>query len=244
MPEGPTIVLMKENLQKFVGQKVTEVEGNSIKDPSGIKNEILREIKTFGKQTYLIFDTVNIRIHLLMFGSYSLFEKKDQKDNLRLGLAFNDGGMYFYTCNVKLVDSKFLSKIDWEADVMSDDWNPEKVEEKLKLNPKMMVCDALMDQDLFSGVGNIIKNEALFRIGIHPESLIGNLPSKKLEELIEEARNYSFDFKKWKKANVLKKHFQVYHQKNCPKCGADIIKKDTGHGKRTSFFCENDQKLY
>ncbi|WP_326984046.1 endonuclease [Chryseobacterium sp. MYb264] len=244
MPEGPTIVLMKEDLQKFVGQRVIEVEGDSIKDKSGIKDEILREIKTFGKQTYLIFDTINIRIHLLMFGSYSLFEKKDQKDNLRLGLIFKDGGMYFYTCNVKLVDSKFLSKIDWEADVMSDEWNSTKAEKKLKSHPKMMVCDALMDQDIFSGVGNIIKNEALFRIGVHPESLIENLPPKKLEELIAEARNYSFDFKKWKKANILKKNFQVYHQKNCPKCGAKIIKKDTGSGKRTSFFCENDQKLY
>jgi endonuclease-8 len=244
MPEGPTIVLMKEDLQKYVGQKVIEVEGNSIKETSGIKNEILREIKTLGKQTYLILDTINIRIHLLMFGSYSLFEKKDQKDNLRLGLIFKEGGMYFYTCNVKLVDLEFLSKIDWEADVMSDDWSPEKAEKKLKSNPKMMVSDALMDQDIFSGVGNIIKNEALFRIGVHPESLIGNLPPKKLDELIAEARNYSFDFKKWKKANVLKKHWQVYHQKNCPKCGAEIIKKDTGIGKRTSFFCEKDQKLY
>jgi endonuclease-8 len=70
------------------------------------------------------------------------------------------------------------------------------------------------------------------------------LPPKKLNELIEEARNYSFHFKKWKKANVLKKHWQAYHQKNCPKCGAEIIKKDTGLGKRSSFFCENDQKLY
>ncbi len=244
MPEGPTIVLMKEDLQKFAGQKVIDVQGNSIKEESGIKNEILREIKTFGKQTFLIFDTVNIRIHLLMFGSYSLSDKKDQKNNLRLGLTFKNGEMYFYTCNVKIVDSRFLSKIDWEADVMSDKWNPEKALEKLKTNPELMVCDALMDQDIFSGVGNIIKNEVLFRTGIHPESLIENLPSKKLEELIAEARNYSFDFKKWKKANVLKKHFQVYHQKNCPKCGEEIVKKDTGSGKRTSFFCEKDQKLY
>ena len=244
MPEGPPILLMKEDLQKFVGEKVIEVKGNSIKNTLGIKDNILREIKTFGKQTFLIFDTINIRIHLLMFGSYSLFEKKEQKDNLRLGLIFKNGGMYFYTCNVKPVDSEFLSKIDWEADVMSDIWNPAKVEKKLKFNPKMMVCDALMDQDIFSGVGNIIKNEALFRIGVHPESLTGNLPPEKLTQLIAEARNYSFDFKKWKKANVLRNHFQVYHQKICPKCGSEIIEKTTGSGKRTSFFCEKDQKLY
>ena len=31
-----------------------------------------------------------------------------------------------------------------------------------------MVCDALLDQTVFAGVGNIIKNEVLFRTGVHP----------------------------------------------------------------------------
>lgn len=243
MPEGPTVVLMKEELQQFIGQKVISIEGDFVFDTSHIKEGILRDIKTFGKQTYLIFDTVIFKIHLLMFGSYSLYKRKDI-DTLRLGLTFKNAGMYFYTCSVKIVDESFLKKINWEADVMSDIWNPEKTEKILKTTPKMMICDALMNQDIFSGVGNIIKNEALFRVGIHPESLIGNLPSKKLKEIISEARNYSFDFKKWKKANVLSKHFQIYHQKNCPKCGAEVVKRDTGKSKRTSFFCENDQKTY
>lgn len=243
MPEGPTIVLMKEDLQKFVGEKVTEVSGSEVPENSEIKGEFLREIKIFGKQTYLIFDTIIFKIHLMMFGSYSLYKRKDI-DTLKLGLTFKDGEMYFYTCVVKVIDESYLKKIDWEVDIMSDQWNPEKTEKTLKAAPKMMICDALMNQDIFSGVGNIIKNEALFRVGIHPESLIGNLPPKKLKEIIAEARNYGFDFKKWKKANVLSKHFQIYHQKNCPICGAEIIKKDTGKSKRTSFFCENDQKLY
>jgi endonuclease-8 len=244
MPEGPTIVLMKEDLQKFAGKKVLEASGNAKFDKDILEEKVLKEIKTFGKQTYLVFDDIAVRIHLLMFGSYEVDKQTKPHHQLQLSLIFKEGGMFFYTCNVKLVDLEFLNKIDWKADVMSDDWDGEKAKEKLKLNPKMMVCDALMNQDIFSGVGNIIKNEVLFRIGVHPESLIGNLPSKKLEELIDEARNYSFDFKKWKKANVLKKHWLVYHQKNCPKCGTEIIKKDTGAGKRSSFFCKNEQKLY
>lgn len=244
MPEGPTILLMKEDLQKFAGKKIVEADGVAKFDKDILEGKILKEIRTFGKQTYLVFDDIAVRIHLLMFGSYEVDEQTKPHQQLQLSLIFKEGGIYFYTCNVKLVDLEFLAKIDWEADVMSDNWNVDKTEKKLNSNPKMMVCDALMDQDIFSGVGNIIKNEVLFRIGVHPESLLGNLPPKKIKELIEEARNYSFDFKKWKKENVLKKHWQAYHQKNCPKCGAEIIKKDTGSGKRSSFFCENDQKLY
>ncbi|MCD1117803.1 DNA-formamidopyrimidine glycosylase family protein [Chryseobacterium turcicum] len=77
MPEGPTIVLMKEELQQFIGNKIISVEGDFVFETSQIKGEILRDIKTFGKQTYLIFDTVILKIHLLMFGSYSLYKRKD-----------------------------------------------------------------------------------------------------------------------------------------------------------------------
>jgi len=244
MPEGPTIYLMKEALQKFVGEKVTAAVGNAAIEKDLLIGKVLKEIRLYGKQTYLVFGDINVRIHLLMFGSYEIDEQTKPDKSLRLGLNFKKGKAFFYTCSVKLADNDFLKSIDWEADVMSDDWNPENAKKKLKTNPKMMVCDALMDQEIFSGVGNIIKNEVLFRIGIHPETLIGNLPVKKLNELISEARNYSFDFLKWKSKNVLKKHWQIYHQKQCPKCGAEVTKKDTGKGKRSSFFCEKDQILY
>ncbi|OCA74300.1 DNA-formamidopyrimidine glycosylase family protein [Chryseobacterium arthrosphaerae] len=244
MPEGPSIILMKENLQPFVGQQVTEASGNAQFDKEPFVGQTLLEVRTFGKQTYLVFENAAIRIHLLMFGSYSIDEQTKPDKSLRLSLIFPKGGMYFYTCSVKAVEPEFLSSIDWEADVMSDQWNPEKAEQKLRSHPKMMVCDALMDQNIFSGVGNIIKNEVLFRIGVQPESLLGNLPAKKRKELIAEARNYSFDFLKWKREFVLKKHWLAHTRSICPVCGQKLIKKQTGKGKRRSFYCEKDQKLY
>lgn len=243
MPEGPVIVLMKEHLQKFVGEKVIAVSGSEIKE-SVIKNQTLKEIRLYGKQTYLIFNEINIRIHLLMFGSYEIDQQTKPDKNLKIGLTFKNGKALFYTCSVKISHNDNLELIDWEADVMSDNWNPKKAKEKLKANPKMMVCDALMDQDIFSGVGNIIKNEALFRIGVQPESLVGNLPPKKLSDLISEARAYSFDFLKWKREDTLSKHWQAYQQKNCSICGKPLTKKMTGKTKRTSFYCKTDQKLY
>lgn len=244
MPEGPTIVLMKEDLQKMVGEKVVSATGKEKIDKDELVGKVLKEIRLYGKQTYLVFDEVSVRIHLLMFGSYEVDEQTKPDKSLQLGLTFKKRKMFFYTCSVKLVGNKVLKAIDWTADVMSDDWDPKNAKEKLKANPKMMVCDALMDQEIFSGVGNIIKNEVLFRIGIHPESQVGNLPTKQLNDLLTEARNYSFDFLKWKRTNTLSKHWQAYHQKKCPKCGEEIIRKDTGKGKRSSFFCEKDQKLY
>lgn len=244
MPEGPSILLMKEDLLPFIKEKIISVDGNAQIDKKSLVGKKLQEIRTFGKQTYLIFDEMNVRIHLLMFGSYSVNEHTKPDKSLRLGLNFKKGSIYFYTCSVKVVDNDFLNSIKWEADVLSDKWQPKIAKQKLKQISGTMVCDALLDQDIFSGVGNIIKNEVLFRIGVQPESLIGNLPESKLNALVKEAREYSFDFLKWKRDYVLKKHWMVHTKKSCPKCGQLLTKKYTGKGKRRSFYCNNDQKLY
>lgn len=90
MPEGPTIYLMKEDLQKFVGEKVISVSGNAEMDKEELINKKLKEIRLYGKQTYLIFDKVSVRIHLLMFGSYEVDEQTKPDKSLRLGLNFKN----------------------------------------------------------------------------------------------------------------------------------------------------------
>lgn len=244
MPEGPSILLMKENLIPFIGEKVVSVNGNAKIEKEILAGEKLHGIRTFGKQTYLIFEKINVRIHLLMFGSYSIGEQTRPDKSLRLGLVFPSGSIYFYTCSVRMVDSEFLNAIPWEADVLSDEWQPKRAKLKLKQIPDVMVCDALLDQDIFSGVGNIIKNEVLFRIGVQPESLVGSLPVVKLNAMVGEARNYSFDFLEWKRAFVLKKNWLVHNKKSCPKCGVPLTRKHTGTRNRRSFYCEKHQKFY
>ena len=180
MPEGPSILLMKENLQKFVDKKIISASGNANVERELLNGKKLLEIKTFGKQTYLVLKEISVRIHLLMFGSYSIDEQTKPDSRLRLALHFKTGSMYFYTCSVKVVENQLLSEIDWEADVLSDSWNAKKAGKKLKSKPGSMVCDALLDQQIFSGVGNIIKNEVLFRVDIQPESLLKNIPPKEM----------------------------------------------------------------
>ena len=109
----------------------------------------------------------------------------------------------------------------------------------------VLAADALLNQDIFAGVGNIIKNEVLFRIRVHPKSRIGALPPRKLTQLIREARNYSFDFLAWKKAFELRKHWLAHTKKICPRCHIPFIKeRHLGKAKRRAFYCESCQVLY
>ena len=77
-----------------------------------------------------------------------------------------------------------------------------------------MICDALLDQQIFSGVGNIIKNEVLYRVKLHPENIIKDIPALKLSAVIKEARNYSFHFLKWKKRIHIEKTLVGSYKKN------------------------------
>lgn len=244
MPEGPSIIILKEAVQPFKGQIIKDASGNAGVDIGSFKGQKIRDIRSWGKQFFICLEKTTIRIHFLLFGSYSINEQTKPDKSLRLGLHFANGALYFYSCSVRVIHGELDAIYDWKADVMSDIWDPSPAREKLKALPDTMVCDVLLDQEIFSGVGNIIKNEVLYRIMLHPETITGNIPSKKITELIREARNYSFDFLNWKKAFELKKHWLAHNRKICLRCNLPLIKKYCGKTHRRSFFCENCQVKY
>ncbi|MBL7698196.1 MAG: endonuclease [Chitinophagaceae bacterium] len=244
MPEGPSLVILKELISCYSGKTIIAARGNARIDMDRLPGRKIVAIRTWGKHLLISLKDVTIRIHFLMFGSYSIGEQTKPGKSLRLHLGFKKGNLFFYTCAVKLIEEDIDELYDWEADVMSDNWSAAKARKKLKKMPGTMVCDALLDQQVFSGVGNIIKNEVLYRIRLHPETLLGNVPSRKLTELINEARNYSFDFLKWKKEYTLRKHWLAHTKKTCKRCDLPFLKKYCGKTKRRTFFCTNCQKMY
>lgn len=244
MPEGPSIVILKDLIAELhLGKpEVLEVAGNAKGfDQERLLHENILDFKSWGKHFLICFKDFTIRIHFMLFGSYLINERK--KTTLTLGLTFKKDELNFYTCRVDLLEGNVNMHYNWANDIMADEWDGKLALKKLKENPKALVCDVLLDQQLFSGVGNIIKNEVLYRIRVHPLTKILDLPIIKLKALVTEARNYSFDFLKWKKANTLSKHWQVYSQKECP-LGHIIKKKELGKTYRQTYFCPKCQKLY
>jgi len=242
MPEGPSIVILKDSVQEFKGRKLMEIGGNTKVDFSSLVNQKITDLKSFGKNFFICFKDASIKIHFMLFGSYRVNETKQTQP--RLSLHFNKGELNFYACSVKLIEGDLNGIYDWSADVMNENWDAAKARKKLRAIPKTLVCDALLDQTIFAGVGNIIKNEVLFRIKVHPKTRVGVLPSKKLTELIKEARQYSFDFLEWKKQYVLKKHWLVHTKKICPRDGSPVVKEYMGKTNRRTFYCNTCQQLY
>lgn len=245
MPEGPYLVILKEAAEALhVKGHVIDFAESS--DPNinaeRLINQKVTDFRVWGKHFLICFEDFTLRIHFMLFGSYLINEQK--KTPPRLSLEINDNQLNFYSCSVKFLEGSPDLFYDWEADIMSDAWNPEIAMEKLKAAPGMYVCDALLDQNIFSGSGNIVKNEVLFRTGIHPLSKLGEIPEDKLREIVEETRNYSFDFLRWKKEDTLKKHWLAHTKAICFHCSMPLVKEYLGKSKRRSYFCTSCQMLH
>lgn len=244
MPEGPSLYMLKEKTTRFVGQQIVRADGNlKTLDPARLVGQRITGLHTWGKHFLIDTPDVILRVHFLLFGTYRIDEDRDKPPRLSIGT--DDGGqLNFYACAIREIDRATFEAYDFTADVMSDTWDAKAARKKLRAAPDMLACDALLDQDIFSGVGNIIKNEVLFRIRVHPLSTMGALPAPKLRALTDEARQYSFDFLGWKKAFTLKEHWLAHAKKICPRCEIPFIKGKLGKSDRRSFYCERCQKRY
>jgi len=243
MPEGPSIVILREETARFAGRVVRQARGNAKIDMGRLDGQTVRAFRSFGKQFLIeLPDELAVRIHLLMFGSYRVDDPKDAAP--RLQLDFDNGALAFYSCSVRLLEGDLDALYDWRADVMSPTWSPALALRKLRARPALLACDALLDQTIFAGVGNIMKNEVLYRIRVHPLSQIGALSAYKLGQLVRQARVYAFEFLAWKKAYVLRKHWLVHNQSRCPRHDIPLSRAYLGVSDRRTFFCVRCQKLY
>jgi len=241
MPEGPSIVILKEQASPFLGKTIERIGGNTSIEKERLLGHKVEALRSWGKHFLVEMDIdFSLRVHFMLFGSYRINEQKSWAVP-RLSIGFASGELNLYACSVRFIDVPLDLLYDWKADVMSEHWDPKLALARLRARPEMLVCDALLDQDIFAGVGNIIKNEVLFRIGVHPLSTVGGLPAKKLRELVTEARQYSFDFYEWKKQFVLKKHWLAHTKRTCARCNVPLMKAHQGLTQRRSFWCESCQ---
>ena len=245
MPEGPLLRMWKEQSEHFIGKKIKEIENNTKVDAGRLQGKTITNIKTWGKHFLVCFDDVTLRTHFLMFGDLFINHRKPPEKPVKMRLYFdNDEELNFYSCAMRLIDEPLNEIYDWSADLMNENWNTKAALKKLKAIPETLVCDALLDQKIFSGLGNIIKNEVLFRKKVHPESKVGNIPAKLWNEIIKESILYCWQFYERRKDGTLSKHWEAHRQKICPRNHIKFNKQYTGKLERQSFFCNECQVLY
>ena len=249
--EGPSLHLAAEQLQSFAGRQITSVTGNSkigIERLAGLR---VKEIFAWGKHLVFQFDTFALRVHFMLWGTFAaIVEGRSVTGDYRRGgaprlvLNFPNGEITIWAASVKFVeDANARGTYDFSADVMADEWNGRAALKKVKLCPRAEIADVLLDQTIFAGVGNIIKNEVLFRTRVSPFAKAGNIPPRKLRAIVADARTFSFRFLELRRVFSLRKNLEVYGRSVCPRCDGKVERRVHGQRARRSFYCRRCQRV-
>lgn len=248
--EGPSLYLAAQQLAPFKGKTVLRATGSAQVGHERLVGQPVKDIFSWGKHLVYQFPSFAIRIHFLMFGSFdatvagdSVTGRVKRKPRIpKLTLTFPNGHVDNYLCAIRLIESAQAKRAyDFSIDLMSKQWDPKKAIQTLASHPKTEVADLLLDQTIFAGLGNMMKNETLFLAGIKPTTKAGDLPLRKRKELVERAKLYAHQFYAWRKKFVLLKHLQVHRKFACPSCGGKLVRVKTGALDRWSYYCEKDQ---
>ena len=243
MPEGPSILFLKNKIQRYKGKTVSEASGYNEMDKSKIANNKLLDIETYGKNLLFVFKDFFIGVHLGLFGS--MLVNKRKKVNASFALHFGDSEINFYVAKTKLYEGKPSDIFNFKTDILKKEFDPEFILEELKTkHDNEMIGDVLMDQSLFAGVGNIIRIEALYHAKIHPESLVKQIPEKKLIFLLKMIIDYGEEFLNLLKTDTVKESALVYGKKVCPKDKSELLVEEMGKIKRKTYVCLKCQKLF
>lgn len=278
MPEGPEVNVIKDGLNRELkGSIITKIEIPEKskfvkKSPDGYNDFVsslplkIKEIKSKGKLLYFECDGGWIILcRLLMSGGWYLkphpkhnhliveyqvpgSEKKTDK------IYFVDprhfGTLKFTTSNSDL--SKELNKIGpdllLDKNITKDNYISTMKQNKYKT---WEITKILMDQSIFSGIGNYLKSEILYACKISPHTLMKNLSDLQLGQLFDvsrkkikesylaggaSVRNYS-DIKG--KDGTFSWEFKVYNQKKDPL--GNLVKKEKTKDGRMTHWVPNVQ---
>uniref|UniRef100_A0A6C0E7L1 Formamidopyrimidine-DNA glycosylase catalytic domain-containing protein n=1 Tax=viral metagenome TaxID=1070528 RepID=A0A6C0E7L1_9ZZZZ len=267
MPEGPEVTVIKDGLNTYLkGNMIISVsipDGSKFqkKSPDGF-NEFksalplkVTEVKSKGKFIYFLFENNWILMcRLLMSGGWYL--NKAPKHN-HIELEYQSGSK---SSSIWFVDSRHFGTLKWSnkqtdldaelnklgPDLLNDTVTEDQYLKKMKENSKKNIALVMMDQSVFSGIGNYLKSEILYEAKVSPHAIINNIPDVKLKELFKisidkinssyksggaSVRNYS-DIKG--KDGQYAFNFQVYQKKIDP-LGNKIKSEKTKDGRTTHW---------
>ena len=249
--EGPSIHLAAEQLQPFAGRRITRVTGNSTIGIERLRAKTLREVFAWGKHLVLQFDRFALRIHFMLWGTFAasvnsrlLTGDYRRSGAPRLVMTFRNGEITVWSASLKYIEGAHArERYDFTTDILSNTWDPAAALAKVRQLPESQIADVLLDQAIFAGVGNIIKNEVLFRTRTNPFAKVGRLSTHKLKAIVADARTFSFRFLEWRRIFELRKHLELYGKSTCRVCGGRIGRRVHGERARRSFFCVTCQKI-
>lgn len=259
MPEGDTIHRTAATLRPWlIGRKILATDGwADWLDHASIKGHAVTSIEARGKHLLLHLDDGRVvHGHSGMTGSWHLYPHGERwlKPARRAALVLETDQLVVVFFNPKVLEllsptqlrcHPHLSRLG--PDLLGDVLDVDQVIARFRTQNHKPIGEAVMNQTLCCGIGNIYKSELLFLENIDPFAPVANLDDLALADLIDLARelmqhNLQGQIRTTRVAGDGGKLW-VYGRSGeaCYLCGTTIQLRRQGDLGRTTYWCRECQ---
>ena len=195
MPEGNTIHrLARIHNRDFAGRRVRarSPQGRFAKEAKRLDGRRFRRAEAYGKHLFHHWSGgLVVHVHLGMAGWFYRYARAakavpEPRPTVRLRMETPSVTTDLIgppTCELipEFARRALLARLG--PDPLRPDFDPDRARENLRRRPRRAIGDALLDQSVIAGVGNIYRNEALFLTGIHPLRTAESLSAEEWENV-------------------------------------------------------------
>jgi endonuclease-8 len=254
--EGDTIHRTARALQRALGGKpIVDVAIPNPRSPlrrqarrvDQLRGSTLTQAEARGKHLFLHFeDDLVLHSHLGMRGSWRVLPARKAVTDRRAWAVLSAPG----AAAVQLEGSHLALRTESEIrsdprlrhlgpDVLAPDFEPSTGIASLRAaDQSHQVGEALLDQRVLSGIGNIYKCEGCWSARVDPWRRLGDLGDEELQRLvIEIAALMRYGVETGRTPT------SIYRRAGqpCPRCGEPIQARGQGDANRTTYWCASCQ---
>ena len=266
MAEGHAVARWEDSLQQLVGERVRDVHvpPRWRERAENLIGAEIAEVRTHGKHLVLSFsnDWV-IHTHAMQYGSWQIGPRREplrkEERFVRLRLTTPKRRAVFFHGPVMevLTRDEFAAHERFHAlgpDLLHEDFDAGIVWRALQAQGSREIGDAILDQRVVAGIGNIYKSEGLFLALIHPRRPSSDVTAEEVRLLFEELiplmqsarRRYGMTitlpeelrFEPWMRNWVYQRRGHA-----CFVCATKIEMFRQGEFQRTTYFCPSCQAI-
>jgi len=256
MPEGDSLHRAAQRLQVLVGERV-EVETPhpraAVKGLAGrLDGRRLEQVEAVGKNLLLHFEGgLVLRSHLRMKGRWRLERRGTvarPEDRGRFQRPPGTGKPWLVLRGAEheavLWNGAVLELVGLRGaprlgpDILGEPPDYETMLARLRADPEREVGDALLDQRLVAGIGNLWKAEGLWEARVSPWRRLEEVDDSELRAVLEAAHMLMRTSVEGPRPA---RHVYRRAGRICPRCGGIVHSASQGANARTAYWCPGCQ---
>ncbi|WP_036426867.1 MULTISPECIES: endonuclease VIII Nei2 [Mycobacterium] len=254
MPEGDTVWHTAARLRQYLaGKTLTRCD---IRVPRfatvDLTGQVVEEVQSRGKHLFIRTALVSIHSHLKMDGSWRVGDRPPRVDHhARIILEANDiraVGVDLGVLELLERDNEGAVVAHLGPDLLGEDWDPHIAAANLAADPHRCIAEALLDQRVLAGIGNIYCNELCFVSGHLPTAPVSDV-AKPLR-LVTRAREMLWANRlRWNRTTTgdtrAGRQLWVYGRAGqpCRRCATGIERQGPdGSSERVRYWCPACQR--